>query len=141
MNQPNHTPNCCNQPAKWVEQTPSLAYFYCEKCKTEPKAEELTSEVALKYANDSLWSGNTSPTPGIVYTGVGGFGGSAGGSNNFANRSRPLRAGDNVIWRTSGGDTQVTIVGPGSLPDTRRVICLALLKYHDAPDHELILVP
>ena len=49
MNKPDTTPDCCGAPAKWVEQTPSLAYFYCTTCKTEPKPSV--------YTGYSDWSG------------------------------------------------------------------------------------
>ena len=49
MNKPDTTPDCCGTPAKWVEQTPSLAYFYCSTCKTEPKPSV--------YTGYSGWSG------------------------------------------------------------------------------------
>lgn len=35
IEQPALKPICCGQFAKWVAQTPSLQYFYCEACKQE----------------------------------------------------------------------------------------------------------
>lgn len=31
------TPKCCNQDAKWVEQTVNLKYWYCSRCCNEVK--------------------------------------------------------------------------------------------------------
>lgn len=35
LQEPDVKPNCCGQQAKWVCQSPTLHYFYCEKCKKE----------------------------------------------------------------------------------------------------------
>ena len=51
--EPLHAPYCCGVRAKWVVQTPSLAYFYCETCKTEPDAK--TKQ--LPFSGYSDWGG------------------------------------------------------------------------------------
>lgn len=35
VEKPEFTPSCCGQPAKWVEVTVNMQYFYCDKCKNE----------------------------------------------------------------------------------------------------------
>lgn len=35
LQEPSFKPICCGQQSKWVVQTPSLHYFYCEVCKKE----------------------------------------------------------------------------------------------------------
>lgn len=72
---PNNTPTCCDTPAKWIEQTQNLAYFYCSVCKTEPKDvleqlpfgpmnfdnKALDTHAAGYSGYDPFWAGNSVP--------------------------------------------------------------------------------
>lgn len=50
IERPYATPNCCEKPAKWVQQSVNLAYFYCETCKKE------VSDVNPYGGNENWWT-------------------------------------------------------------------------------------
>lgn len=55
MEQPNNTPTCCGKLVKWVQQTPSLAYFYCPTCKTEPSASAEDELLPTGWLEELVW--------------------------------------------------------------------------------------
>ncbi len=79
MEQPNYTPKCCGQDAKWVEQSVNLKYFYCAKCKNEvtggPGNADTTDALRYALANTPLFqprqslqlTSSPNPPPAAVY--------------------------------------------------------------------------
>lgn len=59
IQEPSFKPRCCDEPSKWVIISPSLYYFYCEKCKKEvPPVEAGTATKKYGEEPDKLPAGS-----------------------------------------------------------------------------------
>lgn len=104
MEKPDATPNCCGQPAKWVEQSINLAYFYCTKCKNEvtigaefSKAwdEVLDLEAGISWPGQGIPSGpKFSPGDRVVVNAKGYYHGKEGSVIRIC----PAKPHDTVLW-------------------------------------------